>query len=119
MFLENANYVRFALAALNMVRQNVLGELLHCQCGYLHDLRGVKFNDGVDYDYAPGKPLKFGRDAYAEAQWRGLHSIRRNGDVYPTHGIGPVAKILIFTTGTVFWRYLHLHQGQGIAEIYC
>jgi len=102
MFLENANYVRSALAALNMVRQNVFGELLHCHCGYLHDLRGVKFNDGVDYDYAPGKPLKFGRDAYAEAQWRGLHSIRRNGDVYPTHGIGPVAKILDIHNGNRF-----------------
>jgi hypothetical protein len=102
MFLENANYDRSLLAVLNMVRQGIFGELLHCRCGYLHDLRGVKFNDGVEYDYVPGRPLKFGKDAYAEAQWRGLHSLRRNGDVYPTHGIGPVAKVLDIHNGNRF-----------------
>jgi predicted dehydrogenase len=102
MFLENANYDRSLLAILNMVRQGVFGELLHCHCGYLHDLRGVKFNDGVEYDYVPGRPLKFGHDAYAEAQWRGLHSLRRNGDLYPTHGIGPIAKILDIHNGNRF-----------------
>ena len=102
MFLENANYDKSLLAVLNMVRQGIFGELLHCRCGYLHDLRGVKFNDGVDYDYVPGRPLKFGKDAYAEAQWRGLHSLRRNGDVYPTHGIGPVAKVLDIHNGNRF-----------------
>jgi hypothetical protein len=102
MFLENGNYDKSFLAILNMVRQNVFGELLHCRCGYLHDLRGVKFNDGVEYDYVPGRPLKFGQDAYAEAQWRGLHSLRRNGDLYPTHGIGPVAKVLDIHNGNRF-----------------
>jgi predicted dehydrogenase len=102
MFLENANYDRSLLAILNMVRQGVFGELLHCHCGYLHDLRGVKFNDGVEYDYVPGRPLKFGQDAYAEAQWRGLHSLRRNGDLYPTHGIGPIAKVLDIHNGNRF-----------------
>jgi len=102
MFLENANYDQSFLAILNMVRQGVFGELLHCRCGYLHDLRGVKFNDGVEYDYIPGHDLKFGHEAYAEAQWRGLHSLRRNGDIYPTHGIGPVAKILDIHNGNRF-----------------
>ena len=102
MFLENANYDKPLLAVLNMARQGIFGELLHCRCGYLHDLRGVKFNDGVEYDYVPGRPLKFGKDAYAEAQWRGLHSLRRNGDVYPTHGIGPVAKVLDIHNGNRF-----------------
>lgn len=102
MFLENANYDRSFLAILNMVRQGVFGELLHCRCGYLHDLRGVKFNDGKEYDYVPGRPLKFGHEAYAEAQWRGLHSLRRNGDLYPTHGIGPVAKVLDIHNGNRF-----------------
>ena len=56
MFLENSCYDRDGLAILNMARQGVLGELLHCRCGYLHDLRGVKFNDGLVYDYIPGHP---------------------------------------------------------------
>lgn len=102
MFLENACYSRSELAILNMVRQNVFGELLHCRCGYLHDLRGVKFNDGEEYNYVPGRPLKFGQDAFAEAQWRGLHSLRRNGDLYPTHGIGPVANVLDIHNGNRF-----------------
>lgn len=102
MFLENACYSRDALAVLNMVRQNLFGELLHCRCGYMHDLRGVKFNDGLEYNYKPGQPLKFGKDAFAEAQWRGLHSIRRNGDLYPTHGIGPIAMMLDIHNGNRF-----------------
>lgn len=102
MFLENACYSRDVLAVLNMVRQNLFGELLHCRCGYLHDLRGVKFNDGVVYNYKPGQPLKFGKDAFAEAQWRGLHSIRRNGDLYPTHGIGPIAMMIDIHNGNRF-----------------
>lgn len=102
MFLENACYGREALAILNMVRENLFGELLHCRCGYLHDLRGVKFNDGLEYNYKPGQPLKFGKDAFAEAQWRGLHSLRRNGDLYPTHGIGPIAMLLDIHNGNRF-----------------
>jgi hypothetical protein len=102
MFLENGCYGRSEMAILNMVRQNIFGEMLHCRCGYLHDLRGVKFNDGQVYDYIPGHPLKFGKDAFAEAQWRGLHSLRRNGDLYPTHGIGPVAHVLDIHNGNRF-----------------
>jgi hypothetical protein len=102
MFLENACYGRSGLAVLNMIRQNIFGELLHARCGYLHDLRGVKFNDGEEYNYVPGRPLKFGKDAFAEAQWRGLHSLRRNGDLYPTHGIGPKAHALDINNGNRF-----------------
>ncbi len=101
-FLENRNFRRNLMALLNMVRQDVFGELLHCRCAYLHDLRGVKFNDGEEYNYRPGRPLKFGKDAYAEAKWRGLHSIRRNGDLYPTHSIGPIAKLLDINNGNQF-----------------
>ena len=47
MILENVNYRRDIMAVLNMVRQNVFGELLHFRCGYQHDLRFVKLNDGI------------------------------------------------------------------------
>ena len=76
------------MAALNMVRKGLFGELLHATCGYEHDLRDVKFNDGKHYTYQKGGELRMGKDAFAEAQWRTNHSVRRNGDVYPTHGIG-------------------------------
>jgi predicted dehydrogenase len=46
MILENVNYRRDLMAILNMVRQQVFGELVHFRCGYQHDHRHVKFNDG-------------------------------------------------------------------------
>ncbi|MFN4081325.1 MAG: Gfo/Idh/MocA family protein, partial [Saprospiraceae bacterium] len=46
MALENVCYRRDVMAALNMVRQGLFGELIHAQGGYMHDLRGVLFNDG-------------------------------------------------------------------------
>lgn len=102
MILENVCYRRDVMAVLNMVRTNIFGELIHCRCGYEHDLRGVKFNDGTNYDYKSGGELRMGKTAFAEAQWRGLHAIRRNGDLYPTHGIGPVANFLDINRGNRF-----------------
>jgi predicted dehydrogenase len=102
MIMENVCYRRDVMAILNMVRTNLFGELIHCRCGYEHDLRSVKFNDGVHYDYIKGGEMKMGKTAYSEAQWRGLHSIRRNGDIYPTHGIGPVGIYLDINRGNRF-----------------
>ena len=102
MILENVCYRRDVMAVLNMVRTDLFGELIHCRCGYEHDLRGVKFNDGRQYSYTHGSDMKMGKEAYSEAQWRGLHAIRRNGDLYPTHGIGPVANYLDINRGNRF-----------------
>lgn len=102
MILENVCYRRDVMAVLNMVRTGLFGELIHCRCGYEHDLRAVKFNNGEKYSYEAGDTLKMGKEAHAEAQWRGLHSIRRNGDLYPTHGIGPVANHLDINRGNRF-----------------
>ncbi len=52
--MENVCYRRDCMAALNMVRQGLFGELLHATCGYEHDLRDVKFNDGKHYTYQKG-----------------------------------------------------------------
>jgi predicted dehydrogenase len=100
--LENVCYRRDCMAALRMVRENLFGELLHCECGYEHDLRDVKFNDGTQYYYKAGGDLRMGADAFAEAQWRTQHSVMRNGDIYPTHGIGPVANCLDINHGNRF-----------------
>ena len=77
------------MAVLQMVREGIFGEMVHLECGYQHDLRGVKFNDGVT-PYNSG--AEFGKKGYSEARWRTQHSVNRNGDLYPTHGIGPVAQ---------------------------
>ncbi|GHT32756.1 alpha-N-acetylgalactosaminidase [Bacteroidia bacterium] len=100
--MENVCYRRDCMAALRMVREGLFGELLHGECGYEHDLRSVKFNDGVNYSYKAGGELRMGPTAFSEAQWRTQHSVTRNGDVYPTHGIGPVANCLDINRGNRF-----------------
>jgi predicted dehydrogenase len=92
MILENVCYRRDVMAVLNMTRQGLFGAIVHCRCGYRHDLRGVKFNPGVT----------FGEGARGEARWRTEHSIHRNGDVYPTHGAGPIATMLDINRGNRF-----------------
>lgn len=99
MMLENVCYRRDVMAVMNMVRQGMFGELLHLQGGYQHDLRRVKFNDGVQ-PYGGG--VEFGEKGFSEAHWRTNHSVYRNGDLYPTHGIGPVAQMLNINKGNRF-----------------
>tara|TARA_B110000902_G_scaffold176018_1_gene199732 strand:- start:2598 stop:3956 length:1359 start_codon:yes stop_codon:yes gene_type:complete len=99
MILENVNYRRDIMAVLNMVKQDVFGELLHFRCGYQHDLRHVKFNDGKT---AYGKGVEFGEKGISESVWRTQHSVLRNADVYPTHGIGPIAAMCDINRGNRF-----------------
>ena len=95
-FLENVCYRRDVMAVLNMVRSDLFGELVHLECGYQHDLRQVKFNNGQQ-PYGGG--VEFGDKGYSEAKWRTTHSVFRNGDLYPTHGIGPVAQYININRG--------------------
>ena len=99
MMLENVCYRRDIMAIMNMVRKNMFGELVHMECGYQHDLREVKFNDGKQ-PYGGG--VEFGEKGYSEARWRTNHALHRNGDFYPTHGIGPVAMMLDINRGNRF-----------------
>jgi predicted dehydrogenase len=82
--MENCVYDRTEMMVLNMVRQGMFGDLLHAECGYLHDLRTLKLTD------------------YYVNRWRVAHSITRNGDLYPTHGLGPVATWLDVNRGNQF-----------------
>lgn len=99
MMLENVCYRRDVMAVLNMVRQGLFGELIHLQGGYQHDLREVKFNNG-EQPYGGG--VEFGPKAFSEARWRTNHSVHRNGDLYPTHGIGPIAHYININRGNRF-----------------
>ncbi len=84
--MENCNYDRFELMALNLVRQGVLGEVLHGEAAYLHDLREIKFA------------------TEGEGLWRRAWSITHNGNLYPTHGLGPVANCMDINRGDRFLR---------------
>lgn len=99
MILENVCYRRDVMTILNMIRKGLFGEMLYAHCGYQHDLREVKFNDGKQY---AGGGVLFGPEAAAEARWRTQHSIDRNGDIYPTHGLGPVAHWMDINRGNKF-----------------
>jgi len=69
MQLENCNYDFFELATLNMVRQGVLGEIVHAEGAYIHDLRKGVFNEENGY----------------WDMWRLRHNETRNANLYPTH----------------------------------
>lgn len=104
MLMENVCYRRDVMAVLQMVRAGLFGELIHMQGGYQHDLRGVKFNSGnPDQPYDSG--VEFGPRGFSEAQWRTQHSIDRNGELYPSHGIGPCAM------------YANIHRGNRFTHI--
>lgn len=114
MFLENVCYRRDVMAVLQMVREGLFGELIHLEGGYQHDLRGVKFNDGqTPYDSG----VEFGEKGFSEAKWRTKHSVHRNGDLYPTHGVGPVAMYANINRGN---RFLYLtstaSKGRGLHD---
>ena len=84
MLLENCCYGRYELALLNMVKQNLFGEIIHCRCGYEHDLREEVAMGHINRHYR--------LDNY----------MHRNGDVYPTHGAVPMGKILNVNRGNRF-----------------
>ena len=81
---ENCCYNRPEMMILNMVRQGLLGELVHAECGYLHDLRDIKFSKG------------------GEGLWRREFAKDHNGNLYPTHGLGPVAQCMNINRGDQF-----------------
>ncbi len=96
MIMENVCYRRDVMAVLNMAQQGLFGEILHLQGGYEHDLRGVLFNDGVT-PYNSG--AEFGDKGFSEAKWRTVHYKNRNGELYPTHGLGPVGTMIDLNRG--------------------
>jgi len=78
MMLENCNYDFFEMATLNMARNGLFGEIVHVEGAYIHDLRWLNFDDSTGY----------------WNMWRLKHNENNNGNLYPTHGLGPLAHIL-------------------------
>jgi hypothetical protein len=86
--LENCCYGRNEMRALRMAHEGLFGELLHGAGAYLHDLRELLFSK-----------------TYYEDQWRRKFHTRYDGDLYPTHGLGPVAA------------YMDLHRGDRFVRM--
>ncbi len=74
MLAENCCYYRECMMILNMVEQGLFGDLTYAECGYIHDCRSLSFK------------------ADGSLTWRGRLHTDMIGNLYPTHGIGPVAQ---------------------------
>ncbi len=82
MMMENVNYGRVELMYLNMVRQGLVGDLLHAEAAYIHELR-----------------WQMQEQERGTGSWRTYHYANRNGNLYPTHGLGPVAQYMSLARG--------------------
>ncbi|SMO52682.1 Gfo/Idh/MocA family protein [Fodinibius sediminis] len=101
MMLENACYSRDVLAILNMVRQGVFGEMVHARCAYNHNLLAETVLLNEQGNFGPGTG-NYNDGKGGESNWRTQHHVSRNGDIYPTHGIGPVAHWMDINRGNRF-----------------
>ncbi len=90
MMLENCCYGRRELAALRMVKEGLFGEIVHCSGGYLHYLNKEDLFRDIETDEIPH---------YRLAQYKA-----RNRESYPTHELGPIAKVLNINRGNRFLR---------------
>ncbi len=99
LMLENCCYGNSELTVLRMVREGVFGTLLHAEAAYLHDLRGILFED---------------KD---EGLWRRAPHTERDTNFYPTHGLGPVAQYLGIHRGDRFEYMVSMSSPEaGLSE---
>ena len=98
--MENCNYGRAEMMVLNMSRQGLFGEILHAECGYMHDLRAVK------------------HDMEGEGMWRRAHSMNRDANLYPTHGLGPVAQCMDINRGDQFSYLVSMSSPSRGLQLY-
>jgi predicted dehydrogenase len=90
MMLENCCYDFFELLTLNMARQGMFGDIIHGEGAYLHNLMGYNFKKPIDDQQVDG--------AYTD-MWRLKENAARNGNLYPTHGLGPICQVLNINRG--------------------
>ncbi|HSC52649.1 MAG TPA: Gfo/Idh/MocA family oxidoreductase [Phnomibacter sp.] len=83
MMLENCCYDFFELLTLNMARNGLFGEIVHGEGAYIHDL---------------SKSYLFNKNAYAD-MWRLKQNYQLHGNLYPTHGLGPIAQCMDINRG--------------------
>lgn len=99
--LENVCYGREELMLINLVRQGIMGDLVHGEASYLHDLRHQI--DQVDH---------------GTGSWRLKEHEHRNGNLYPTHGLGPVAQYMNINRGDRFTSMISLSSASKGIQAY-
>ena len=85
MMLENYSYMPFQLLTINMAKQGFFGEIVHGDCAYNTSKMGNNFNKKLYWD-----------------MWWLKQYASRKGNIYPTHGLGPVAQIMDINRGDKF-----------------
>lgn len=80
--LENCCYDFFEMLTLNMARQGYFGEIVHGEGAYIHDLMKLNFDKEGYYN-----------------MWRLRENMERNGNLYPTHGLGPICQVMNINRG--------------------
>ena len=82
MMMENCCYDFFELLTLNMARQGFFGDIVHGEGAYIHNLLGLNFDKNGYYE-----------------MWRLRENVQRNGNLYPTHGLGPICQLMNINRG--------------------
>lgn len=104
MMLENCNYDFFEMATLNMVQQGLFGEIVHAEGAYIHDLRSMLFAE-------EGEP------GHYWDMWRLKHNEKKDGALYPMHGLGPLAHAMNIHRGDRMEYLVSVSSGQfGLTE---
>ena len=83
MMLENCCYDFYELMTLNMARQGFFGEIVHCEGAYIHDLN---------------EEIIWSKNRFVD-MWQLKHIIKRKGNLYPTHGLGPLCQVMDINRG--------------------
>ncbi|MAT55047.1 MAG: alpha-N-acetylgalactosaminidase [Saprospirales bacterium] len=96
MMLENVCYGEEELWLLNMAESGVFGTLTYAECAYIHDLRELMFSKTYYYN-----------------QWRLRHHLVTDGNLYPTHGLGPVAQYMGIDRGDRFNHMVSMSSLQA------
>ena len=99
MQLENCCYGETEMLALNLCRLGKLGELVHAEGAYIHDLRSYNYGDWLER--SPGWDEAEGVNAYWDF-WRLRHNVAHKGNQYPTHGLGPICWYMDINRGDRF-----------------
>lgn len=95
MMLENCCYDFFELITLNMAQKGMFGEIIHAEGAYIHDLLDLNFSKTYYDDY-----------------WRLKENINLHGNLYPTHGIGPVAQCMNINRGDVMTSLVNMQSAD-------
>ncbi len=100
LIMENCCYDYSETMVLNMVRAGLFGDLVHGECAYNHDLREILFENAN------------------EGLWRRRHHTQRDSNLYPTHGLGPMANYMGINRGDKFEHIVSMSSAHLGLEAY-